>query len=61
VLTGTGAPEDGARRSLSNEKRIISVCMKKDDAIGARKRGEGLHENFIAWYYAMHQLTEGRP
>mgnify|MGYP000023908654 FL=1 len=35
--------------------------MKKDDAIGARKRGEGLHENFIAWYYAMHQLTEGRP
>lgn len=35
--------------------------MKKDDAIGARKRGEGLHKNFIAWYYATHQLTEGRP
>lgn len=39
----------------------LGTYEKKADAVKARQRGEKLHEDFIAWYYATHQLTEGRP
>ena len=50
-----------AQITFKRKTYYLGVYEKKDDAIRARKRGEGLHENFIAWYYATHQLTEGRP
>ena len=50
-----------AQITFKRKTYYLGAYEKKDDAIGARKRGEGLHENFIAWYYASHQLTEGRP
>ena len=50
-----------AQITFKRKTYYLGAYEKKDDAIRARKRGEGLHENFIAWYYATHQLTEGRP
>ena len=50
-----------AQITFKRKTFYLGAYEKKGDAIQARKRGEGLHENFIAWYYATHQLTEGRP
>lgn len=50
-----------AQITFKRKTYYLGVYEKKDDAIRARKRGEGLHEDFIAWYHATHQLTEGRP
>ena len=50
-----------AQITFKRKTYYLGVYEKKDNAIRARKRGEGLHKNFIAWYYATHQLTEGRP
>lgn len=50
-----------AQITFKRKTYYLGVYEKKDDAIRARKRGEGLHEDFITWYYATHQLTEGRP
>ena len=50
-----------AQITFKRKTYYLGAYEKKDDAIRARKRGEGLHENFIAWYYVTHQLTEGRP
>lgn len=49
-----------AQITFKRKTYYLGAYEKKDDAIRARKRGEGLHEDFIAWYYATHQLTEGR-
>ena len=50
-----------AQITFKRKTYYLGAYEKKDDAIRARKRGEGLHEDFIAWYYATHQLTGGRP
>ena len=50
-----------AQITFKRKTYYLGAYEKKDDAIRAQKRGEGLHEDFIAWYNATHQLTEGRP
>ena len=50
-----------AQITFKRKTYYLGAYEKKDAAIRARKRGEGLHEDFIAWYYATHQLTEGGP
>lgn len=49
-----------ARIMFKGKTYSLGTYEKKSDAVKARQRGEKLHEDFIAWYYATHQLTEGR-
>ena len=62
----------GVYRSRSTQKWCAQITFRrktyflgayenKADAVQARKRGEAMHENFLAWYHAAHEQTEGRP
>ena len=40
---------------------FLGAYENKADAVQACKRGEAMHEDFLAWYHAAHEQTEGRP
>ncbi len=49
-----------AQITFKRKTYFLGAYAKKEDAVRARKRGEELHEEFLAQYYAAHKPAEGR-
>ncbi len=48
-----------AQITFKRKTYFLGAYEKKEDAVKARKRGEELHEDFLAQYYAAHKQAEG--
>ena len=50
-----------AQITFRHKTYFLGAYENKADAVQACKRGEAMHEDFLAWYHAAHEQTEGRP